>query len=358
MNGSSNARPSFRKPPASLTNLLDIERRWVEKQPFLESKGYMLRDRLRPGWKPSWETTGKSTLDSEDAIVLPARPHLVDAVRMSDKTLVYIKRVGTNDQESRIAMMLSAPKLRKDKRNHCVPIWDMFEDDVDSAISYIVMPFLKLMDEPPFYSVGEVIDFVDQILEGLRFLHEQGVAHRDCSRKNLMMDASAMYPNGFHPVKQRFMPDAVTPVWPRSRSAAGVTYYYVDFGISVYIPPDQQSKLATGNLGRDRDPPELWTGEPYDPFKLDIFIIGNVFRKEFHEKFSNVDFLFPLIDQMTQHRPQDRPDAATAFRQWELIRGKMSSFGRSWRLQPRNEGIPDKVALDIVSFARWIFWLN
>ena len=29
----------------------------------------------------------------------------------------------------------------------------------------LVMPFLKIMDEPPFESAGEVIDFVDQITE-------------------------------------------------------------------------------------------------------------------------------------------------------------------------------------------------
>lgn len=96
-----------------------------------------------------------------------------------------------------------------------------------------------------------------------------------------MMDASAMYPHGFHPVKQRFQPDAVTPVWPHSRSAVGVKYYYVDFGISVFIPPGQE-KFVTGDYGRDRDPPELSSSQPYDPFKLDIFIIGNVLRKEFY----------------------------------------------------------------------------
>ena len=97
-----------------------------------------------------------------------------------------------------------------------------------------------------------------------------------------------MYPSGFHPIKQRFLPDAVTPAWPISRAKAGVRYYYVDFGISVFIPPNQP-KLVTGILGRDREPPELSSDDPYDPFKLDIFILGNVFRREFHD----VGTLFP-----------------------------------------------------------------
>ena len=38
-------------------------------------------------------------------------------------------------------------------------------DDEDESVSYIVMPFLRLVEEPPMETVGEFIDFVDQILE-------------------------------------------------------------------------------------------------------------------------------------------------------------------------------------------------
>ena len=110
------------------------------------------------------------------------------------------------------------------------------------------------------------------------YMHSQATltsTHSDCSRKNLMMDAGAMYPDGFHPVKQHFLPDAVTPVWPLSRSKAGVKYYFVDFGISVQAASGQ---LVEGNLGRDRDPPELHTGKPYDPFKLDVWQLGTTFN--------------------------------------------------------------------------------
>ena len=48
----------------------------------------------------------------------------------------------------------------------------------------------------------------------------------------------------------------------------------------MYIPPDVQPKLATGGYGRDQEVPELSFEDQYDPFKVDIFILGNVFRKE------------------------------------------------------------------------------
>jgi len=47
---------------------------WRDRQPFLESKGYMLRPRLRPGWTPSWLATGKSRIFSEDFARLPVSP--------------------------------------------------------------------------------------------------------------------------------------------------------------------------------------------------------------------------------------------------------------------------------------------
>lgn len=79
--------------------------------------------------------------------------------------MVYIKRVKTNDTESRIALYLSKATFREDPRNHNVPIIDYFEDLIDPSISYLVMPFLSSIDEPPFDTVGDVVEFCDQILE-------------------------------------------------------------------------------------------------------------------------------------------------------------------------------------------------
>jgi hypothetical protein len=96
------------------------------------------------------------------------RPLLVDATRMSDGRLVYIKEVQTGDSESSMALILRAID---DPANHSVPILDTFEDPVDKSISYLVMPFLRLSDDPPFEVVEEVLDFADQILE-VRSSHE------------------------------------------------------------------------------------------------------------------------------------------------------------------------------------------
>jgi len=42
------------------------EKWWRERYQFLESRGYRLRERYRPGWVPSWQGTGRSKGQFED----------------------------------------------------------------------------------------------------------------------------------------------------------------------------------------------------------------------------------------------------------------------------------------------------
>ena len=95
------------------------------------------------------------------------------------------------------------------------------------------------------------------------------------------MNSDAMFPEGFHPIMLEHTPDGSRVAEYMSRTVAGVKYYFVDFGISSYHPDTAHPCLVTGSAGRDQDPPELSDKMPYDPFKLDIFIIGNMLKREF-----------------------------------------------------------------------------
>jgi hypothetical protein len=103
----------------------------------------------------------------------------------------------------------------------------------------------------------------------------------DCVLHNFLMDPGAMYPEGFHPVQVAYKRDYSGIATYLPRSSVGVKYYFADFGISVHMPGEDGPRFVTGNLGRDRDPPELSNTVAYDPFKLDIFIIGNMLKQEF-----------------------------------------------------------------------------
>lgn len=97
------------------------------------------------------------------------------------------------------------------------------------------------------------------------------------------MDASALYPLGFHPVYPHKLRDGTAGPLPLPRAAAKIKYYFVDFGISSLISKDSSNKLVVGNFGRDREVPELSVSTPYDPFKVDVFILGNLFDRGFVE---------------------------------------------------------------------------
>ena len=187
-----------------------------------------------------------------------------------------------------------------------------------------------------------------------------------------MMDADAMYPEGWHPIRLYFKPDRSGHAEHTSRTAAKVKYYFIDFGISVYIPENLRPKLVTGIDGRDRDPPELSKEEPYDPFKLDVFIIGNMLRREFEQvmriyyvnqpplmiskEFSNFNFFTPLVERMTQQDPLLRPTAEEVLAQWQGIRKSISVIHREWRPRPRKEPVIGGFVLDVISLHQFFMF--
>ena len=99
-----------------------------------------------------------------------------------------------------------------------------------------------------------------------------------------MMDASPMYPRSFHPTAQDWLPHDITTYAPHcSRSSAPVPikYYFIDFGYSSRFAPDETNRLVVGSKGLDGEVPELSDDVPYDPFRLDVFVVGNMFRQTF-----------------------------------------------------------------------------
>ncbi|KAJ2968427.1 hypothetical protein NUW54_g13221 [Trametes sanguinea] len=321
-------------------------------------------------------------MDTEDYLATdPMIPNLMDARRLSDNKLVQFKRVRRTSPELEIATYLSSAELRNDPRNHSVPIWDVLDDPQDDTISYLVMPLLRYLDSPPFETVENVLDCCEQLIEvrlgtthcspcayassahppyamlqGMVFLHEHGVAHRDCAYKNLLVDADALYPRGFHPMRPDVLPDEVTVDAPvLSRRNIPVKYYYIDFGISSRFEPDQPDRLVTGTDGMERLVPELSKDVPYDPFKVDIFILGCMFYETFLEKYTNVDMIAPLVSAMVVPDPKERPSAVSVLTKFQGIRRGVTPLQASWRLRPRSEPLVLTAVLDTVSLVRTAF---
>ncbi|KAI0662961.1 kinase-like domain-containing protein [Cubamyces menziesii] len=320
--------------------LASYEVYWRELCPFLESRGYVLRPRYQPGWKRSWEALNIPFFKAEDHISLPLHgSRMIDATRVVDGQLVYLKKVLSSSHELEICRFFSSESLRRDPRNHCVPLVEVLPHPTDPETSFIVMPFLRNIDDPAFETIEDILECGEQLLEGLSFMHEHDVAHRDCAYPNVMMDASAMYPRGFHPVYTWYLPDASGYADVLPRSSVRVTYYLIDFGISTHSTSKDTPRLVLGTDGIDGSVPELSNDVPYDPFKTDIYVLGALFRQVFLEKYSNVDIIAPLVASMTATDPQSRPDASTALTAWRSIRDGLSTGQKSWRAKSRNESL-------------------
>jgi len=99
----------------------------------------------------------------------------------------------------------------------------------------LVMPFLRVHYSPPFETVGEILEFLMQIFElaqGLHFMHEHHVAHRDCMVNNIMMDPEPMDPESYDPLRRDQKRDLSGSAKRLSRTAAPLKYYLIDFGHS------------------------------------------------------------------------------------------------------------------------------
>ncbi|KAI9063466.1 hypothetical protein FKP32DRAFT_1572015 [Trametes sanguinea] len=335
--------------------LTPVECWWRDHQPFFAEHGYMLRPRYRPGWVPSWQRDPSIDIFfAEDRHTTHAlRPHLMDARRTSDDSLVLIKRIHSNSTELAIATYLNSRELCQDPRNHTVPVLDVLCDPEDDTVSFLVMPFLRNIDDPPFESLENVLDCCEQLLEGLVFMHDHGIAHRDCAYKNVMVDASPLFPLGHHAMAHYGIPhEPKKPAPVLSRRSTPLKYYYVDFGISTQYAPGEQRAPVLGSARLDQDVPELSDTVPYDPFMVDIFILGNMFRKEVLDKYTNLGILAPLVEEMTVKEPAKRPTAITALKRFEGIRKGVSSLHAFWRPRARNDTLPLSAVLTTYSLVR------
>ena len=102
-----------------------------------------------------------------------------------------------------------------------------------------------------------------------------------------MMDGAILFQKGFHPCLP--MTDASGKIARprRRRDTSGVKYYFTDFGLSSRFETNEGPRLVRGEDGLDQEVPELHQSEPYNPFPVDIFILGNLFRKELTEVRTN-----------------------------------------------------------------------
>jgi hypothetical protein len=115
---------------------------------------------------------------------------------------------------------------------------------------------------------------------------------RDICAANLVVDASRMVPGGFHFLRPcthdgvtylHFDSDDSDPLVLKSRTRAGpLRYYYIDFGLSDQFSSFEARELVIGLYGQlGIYVPEISDTVPYDAFKVDVRLVGEMLVREF-----------------------------------------------------------------------------
>jgi serine/threonine protein kinase len=338
---------------------------WKEQYTWLLERGYQLRPRYDPAWVPSWK--GKpsgSALSCEDGQSAP-EPQILDATRLSDGATVVLKRLSKDRSptEVEITTFLTSPELSADPRNHCISVYETLQSPLEEKYSVLVLPLLRTFYDPQFDTIGEIVSCLKQLFEGLQFMHENLVAHRDGYHGNIMMDASPLYPEGWHFTSfynknKAFTGSAVH--LSRSEVSTPVKYYFIDFGIAVRFDSADTPHLAEPVFGADRSAPELQgdgSNKPSNPFLTDIYYMGNMINQVFLcgledtlPGYRGLDFLKPLVAEMTHADPSKRPKVNEVVTKFDEI---VSGLSR-WKLRSPAVQKDEFLVMSVLrSPARW-----
>ncbi|KZT71751.1 hypothetical protein DAEQUDRAFT_755590 [Daedalea quercina L-15889] len=338
------ALPTGDVPPeerAESGQLLEHEHYWRDRQPWLQEHGYMLRPRYRPGWQPFGGRPDRPIEFRED-VHCSLDHSTLDAKRLSDGSLVTLKKVEVDVHpfEMDIRRLLSSEEFTSDSRNHCVRILETLPDPTETNITIIVMPYLRTFDDPEFRTFGEAMACLKQLIEGLRVMHEHHIAHRDISPANVMMDATVMFPRMWHPAVPDMRYDYSGKAKYYSRTERPPKYYYVDFGLSRRYDPKDGPPKELPNIGGDKTVPEFQgdgCNNPVDPFRTDIYYLGNLMRTHFVNKYRGFEFMQELVANMVQDDPAKRPTIEEVDTRFDQSFRRLSNWKLRSRLVRQNE---------------------
>jgi hypothetical protein len=92
---------------------------------------------------------------------------IASATRTSDGARVVLKRIhpSIHPHEIEVGEFLASEPLRRQRENHCVEMLDVLQVPNEADETILVLPLLRPFDNPPFETIGEIIDFALQVFE-------------------------------------------------------------------------------------------------------------------------------------------------------------------------------------------------
>ncbi|KAJ7768511.1 kinase-like domain-containing protein [Mycena metata] len=337
--------------PKQETPLYASERFWVHSQPFLLTRGYELRPRYHPEWVPSWSVQRTFYQEYDDSLAIH-KPRVLDATRIQDGKKVILKRVETDGKELAIIKHLSTPSARSDPRNRTIPLLDILPMP-GTPWSFLVMPYCRVFDYPPFHCRNEFVDAMGQFMEGLQFMHDHNVAHFDIAPQNMVMDESRVIPKGSHFSDPRTHNGFYRLFsWNDRCTVLPVDYYYIDFGLSLYFPDGKDTALYCATLRTFPNIPELSQDVPYNPFPVDIFQLGLTVHKLI-DAYPALEAFRPVAADMTATNPRERPTPADSLKHLREIAAKIPAMTLSEQIWEKDTGLWKKVTRKVLGGYRY-----
>ncbi|TCD67773.1 hypothetical protein EIP91_011959 [Steccherinum ochraceum] len=287
---------SLTKTPSPLDYQQDwLPEFWKPRLEFLKARGY---DVTEPQccWPRKFVQCPKTHQDTAQSFILIAK-------RIHDEERVMIERLGTSSQT-----FIVQTTLPKDPQNHCVPILESFEDPLDpKSWSYLVTPVRERHIPAALRIVRDVVCLLDHTLEGLAFLHRNGISRcRCCTSWQISNDA------------RHWLIDSTSRKWyhillrSAQRDPVIEPVFYLD---SVCHPLGE----ITEDTRDDPHPPQRHrTEEGY--FQADVENLALTLRECTNWHVSNIDFVIPLLRAMTKHKV----DAQGALAMWQSIKAGLS----------------------------------
>ncbi|CAA7266295.1 unnamed protein product [Cyclocybe aegerita] len=236
------------------------------------------------------------------------------AARDGSNRDVVIKLLGKRSDspdisdEYQLLCLLNTELARADQCNATVPVLKFIDYE---DWKFAVMPMCCGSAAYPLLTSEECLNLASQLLHALAYLHEKNIAHRDISPDNLVMNYHGHLPDLFFwgQGDDGFgVPIPIEPV-PGFRSTFPVKYSLIDFGYSVYFPPDapRSERLISERRGRPTRAPEVDSDQLYDPFAADVYQAAQMIFSWFGWRIlDEVPKLLDLMHDMTSANPADR----------------------------------------------------
>ncbi|KDR83095.1 hypothetical protein GALMADRAFT_57374, partial [Galerina marginata CBS 339.88] len=190
-------------------------------------------------------------------------------------------------------------------RNHVLPMLQTVHHD---NLVFGVFPMVgKSSISPWFGCLADGLEFVSQIMEGVAFMHERRVVHRDLFLTNFL---SSRRSGCWDPDKRS---DFLCP-----------RYYIIDFEWAIYFPSSDATVVGPptdwSNYNRP-SPPEMRSAEPHCPFKADAWQLGRSFRL----LLEGIPDILDLFESMCSDDPDMRLTARVALDRFKDLRIGISS---------------------------------